>query len=463
MALSEKMWHPNFVKYMEFIISHPNYGGLAIDYDKEGSPRWIATAKSQTGIQRIEWAKQKAKELGIPIKPGVYAKVMHAIHPTKMKACQICGVSMSINYVYPNASFAKSIRQLFSIDIGIYDSIYSVWDSVISAGYRKLELISLINEKFGTSYTESDSKDVILEECETLCRLGGKAHLGPGAMSNFPDRYDGFHTYNRCHRSAEDKGRSIENLRSYTRDRRAYEYWSDGNIQAANQFMGSGFFKGSSADHVGPISLGFIHDPRYLRPLGVSDNSIKRDRLSVEIINEVLDIQKKTNIYPMSWYSSLVWNYITANYLNNLDKIAGDYRNLLKQSMSNYMYILGQILNLSGNGSDFLIQSVIQPKKQDFMYSYKFDNLGNIINATERNRTERASGEFARFARIAIGAVHDYNTKANRNLSPKLSEVNDRTLDAIIKEVDMGKYSEAFMLLRKLVEDVQKQLISNLD
>ena len=43
-----------------------------------------------------------------------------------------------------------------------------------------------------------------------------------------------------------------------------------------NQFMGSRYFQGTSADHVGPISLGFVHDPRYLRPMTGSDNSAKR-------------------------------------------------------------------------------------------------------------------------------------------------------------------------------------------
>lgn len=43
--------------------------------------------------------------------------------------------------------------------------------------------------------------------------------LGPGAMSNAPDRLDGFHTYDRCCRPTADKGRSKENLASYSTDR----------------------------------------------------------------------------------------------------------------------------------------------------------------------------------------------------------------------------------------------------
>ena len=47
--------------------------------------------------------------------------------------------------------------------------------------------------------------------------------LSPGVMSNAPDRLDGFHSYNKCCRAKEDKGRSKENLNKYGEDRRAYE------------------------------------------------------------------------------------------------------------------------------------------------------------------------------------------------------------------------------------------------
>ena len=56
-------------------------------------------------------------------------------------------------------------------------------------------------------------------------------------MSNAPDRLDGFH-YNRCCRKKTDKGRSDANLASYSKDRRAFENWSDGNWITANMLMG---------------------------------------------------------------------------------------------------------------------------------------------------------------------------------------------------------------------------------
>ncbi|MFW5676556.1 MAG: hypothetical protein ACOCNL_09795 [Acetivibrio ethanolgignens] len=81
-------------------------------------------------------------------------------------------------------------------------------------------------------------------------------------------------------RSTADKGRSKENLASYSTDRRAFENWSDGNWITANKLMG--FINSNpnmkkehcanegngghhprpcSADHIGSISLGFCQRP----------------------------------------------------------------------------------------------------------------------------------------------------------------------------------------------------------
>ena len=121
--------------------------------------------------------------------------------------------------------------------------------------------------------------------------------LSPGAMSNAPDRLDGFHTYNRCCRSTADKGRSKSNLASYSTDRRAFEYWVDGNWVEANMAMG--LFRSDAevqqipcmnddgqtyhplpcaADHIGPISLGFSHRPVF-QPLCTPCNSAKNNRM----------------------------------------------------------------------------------------------------------------------------------------------------------------------------------------
>lgn len=461
MVRSTKVWHPNYTKYTQDIIAHPNYKNLAIDYKQDGSPIWIAPAKTTVGLRRIEWAENKANSLGLKLESGVYAKVMYDVHPTKMKACQVCGIAMSISYIYPNVNFAKSVIKKFEVDIEIHDSIYDVWDKIIKKGHVDSEIITFINEKFKTRFQSSASKDEVLIVCEKRCRLEGVSRLGPGAMSNFPDRFDGFHSYNRCHRGTEDKGRSKDNMRTYTRDRRAYEYWSDGNTHAANRFMGSNYFKGVSADHVGPISLGFVHDSHYLRPMTGSDNSAKRDRLTKEIIEDVLTIEKQTGIYPMSWYSAVIWDYMVENYKSDELKIASAYRNLLKQNMTNYMYVLMEILSLGDIGSSFLTRNLILTNAEDYLYDYEFDSLGNITSKSSRNITKRAHGELDRFIRLSISAVYDYNDKDNRNVMANLTDSETRLLANLTELIFQKKSSEAIIGLKSLMATVQLRLIDS--
>ena len=56
-------------------------------------------------------------------------------------------------------------------------------------------------------------------------------------MSNCPDRLDGFHDHCLKCRPSSDKGRHQSNLQKYGEDRRAYEYWSDGNWKKASWLM----------------------------------------------------------------------------------------------------------------------------------------------------------------------------------------------------------------------------------
>lgn len=462
MAREERKWHPLFIKYMEMIVNHPNYRGLRIEKKSDGTFSWIATAKSETGKARIAWCENKAKELGFSLQPGVYADVMLAIHPTKLKVCQTCGREMSLYYHYPNANFLNALNKTFNSDYTDCDHISDIWDDIVSRGVSADRIAAFLVSKGNLSINpRTASKGEIIDALEYACRKGNKKSLGPGAMSNFPDRYDGFHTYNRCCRSSQDKGRSKENLKSYTKDRRAYEYWSDGNIHAANQFMGSSFFEGTSADHIGPISLGFVHDPRYLQPMTSSDNSTKRDRLQLIDIVKVIETEKRTGVYPMSWYSRLIWEYICNNYFNNIDKIPNEYRYALKQNMANFMYILWYILEYAPNyGESFLIRAFLEPSFKYFDYSYSFNQFGEIVRKSPRHFTDRNAKETERYCRIAIEAVYDFNDKENRQLSPKITSEEQRRLASICAKIEIGKSdSEVNQDIQALVDSIQARII----
>jgi len=491
MARKERSWNQDFQTYMEEIAKHPNYRGLPIERKRDGSLSWIATAKSKVGQARKQWAENKALELNFTVQPGVYAQVMREIHPTKIHVCQICGSRMSIYYHYPSANFLKAIERKFELEFTECDHVGDIWEQLLESGVEERTLKSFFVEKFGLEFIECDDireiwtqitnrnyaeenaskpisiikkglvldKNAIIEMCEKACRLCGKKYLSPGAMSNFPDRYDGFHTYNRCCRATQDKGRSKENLKSYTRDRRAYEYWSDGNINAANLFMGSSFFEGASADHIGAISLGFVHDPRYLRPMSSSDNSTKRDRLLVEDIEAILEVETTTGVFPMSWYSAEIWNFIKTKYKAvSPAVVATAYRDMLKQNMTNFMFVLKAIIDVE-NGRDFLITTLIEPKADYFEHSYAFDSNGCIIKETPRHRTERSKNEFERFARVAFESVEDYNDKENRHLSPDLTQAEMAVLRQLCEKIPTVNFGSCNELLKQLMIRIQERLI----
>lgn len=396
----------------------------------------MATAKSEVGAGRLKWCEAKARSLGFVVQAGVYADVMLAIHPTKKKICQICGSEMSLYYHYPNTNFLRSLNTKFNSDFTECDHISDVWDSLVASGVKATDVAAFLISKGGLSLPTNARKQQVIDEPELACRKRGKKCLGPGAMSNFPDRFDGFHSYNRCCRSTQDKGRSKENMKTYTKDRRAYEYWSDGNIHAANQFMGSSFFKGTSADHIGPISLGFVHDPRYLQPVPTGDNSTKRDRLQYEDIVKILQVEARTGIYPMSWYSKQIWEHIKENYNSNITRISTVYRDALKQNMANYMFVLWSILiNCGETGEDFLVEALLMPNFKYFKRSYEFNALGEIIKETPRHFTERNMYETERYARIAIDAVYDYNNKENRNVEQNLNDNEMNGLEKLCSKI----------------------------
>ena len=465
--MAKKEWHINFIKYMKSIVNHPNYKGLKIGRKADGSYSWVVTTNSEEGEERKQWALKKASELKIPNEAGVFAKVMLKIHPTKFKTCQICGKEMSLLYIYPNANLVKSIIKEFGYDeFDTCTSIYEVVDALIDE-HNESSVNDFLIKKFHLKGELSSLRwRELLDRCELECRNGHSKLMGPGAMSNFPDRFDGFHSYNRCCRSKEDKGRSKENLKSYTKDRRAYEYWSDGNIHAANQYMGSDVFRGTSADHIGAISLGFLHDSLFLRPMTPGENYAKRDRLRYEDIEEIINIEAANHICGMSWHSKTIWDYIKANYQRHPECLK-EFQKALKTSMNNFMNFLWRIIRYGKkDGEDFCIESFLRPNLHYFDYDYEFDQDGRIIRQTPRKITESTKNEPERYFRVSIESVFDYHEKKNRNLKFIITEEEKTELNSIInglKERDFASLKNRFVNLVKGHENaVLNDLIAKL-
>lgn len=462
MARETKQYSKEFIKYQEDIVKSKNYEGIPFKRKSDGSIVWLATKQTEIGKGRIEWARKKAEEFGINTnEDGWMAKTMYEVHPTKMKPCQTCGKYLNLNYVYASKSFIKAIYKEFAYIDDDYEiteitDINQIIKILLDSDYELNYIKEFLIDKFKIKELDLNSNiDEIVEACIEKCKYGTCKYLGPGAMSNFPDRLDGFHSYNRCCRSKEDKGRHKENMDSYNKDRRAYEYWSDGNISLANKYMKSQYFKGATADHIGPISLGFKHESVFMQKATASENSAKRDRISKEDIRKLINLERKYDNNSMSWYGEILWSFIKDNY-KNLD--IEDIRNALKQNVHNYMEILYTI-KVNG-GTEFLYEELIKPKERYFEYNYKFNENGYATAIEEKIKTDLYDKEIARLYRVSLESIDEYHSKENRNLKFDLNNEQLEMLKTTIAIIKTGNHQKSSENLRKLVCSIQTSLIN---
>ena len=318
--LSENNDYSERNKYENLIRENSNYSFI----DPELKKNWVSVSQRGENPRTKSW-NSKHKELilsGKLPKNCNLTNVARYIHPTGKHICKMCDQECSIFYVYPNKNTCKWLLKIFNITINEENKSYTIFEL-----YDSIEDTTK-DDKF-TKYF-GKSIDELKKECYSDKYTGKK--LSPGVMGNPPDRLDGFHCYNSicdC-RKTKDKGRSDENMKTYTRDRRAYVMMSDGNVLLANRIMGDLNTKSNlcfmcnnteqmTADHIGPISLGFIHDPLNFQACCSKCNSSKNNRLTQKDINKIRSKEEKG--YTMtSWWAENCWSKVKNLDLKNIQK-----------------------------------------------------------------------------------------------------------------------------------------------
>lgn len=466
MARKVRKISQEYLDYQSEILKHPNYKGL------EYGGSWVRAGKSPIGQMRKAWADEKIKDLDIT-GGGIYAKLMYEIHPFKAKPCQTCGKTMSLNYVYPHKNFQKILYENFSElcdeNIGLLE-IFQIEKLIFQENkelFRKV-LSKRLKGNHDPKATTPELISLLIKQSKER-----RSNLGPGAMSNFPDRYDGFHSYNLCCRSVEDTGRHASNLKSYSTDRRAYENWSDGNHRAANQLMGHQIFldTGLSADHLGPVSLGFVHDPHFMVAITRSDNSSKRDRLILKDLKTVIGREDALKINAASWYCQIIWNKmrddITTKIITSDRKLVPYYKILQKNKII-FFQILNEILN-SKNGEDYLQHTLETRFKikhghdKDYVFEtdIQSDDFGRIISSTERNQTSLSRSEVERFVRVSIESISIFAQKSNRRTSADLNETEISMLEELKRMLETdAKFLYIDSQLESIMNHVQLRLLT---
>ena len=303
--------------------------------------------------------------------------------------------------------------------------------------------------------------------------------MGTGAMSNAPDRLDGFHTYDRCCRPTADKGRSKENLASYSTDRRAFENWSDGNWIQANKLMGyinsnselkkqqcanhsTGSFhpRPCSADHIGPISLGFSHRPEF-QLLCKPCNSAKNNRMYYSDVQHLISVEEGGSTVT-TWYAAPIWQRCKQKVYDKesalkLSRIMRDNRNIAMMLLADFVkhdefLFLLTLLNLNYADYDYeidpttlnvnnqivTVEFISKPSTLRYVNIQKirkirvaFSSLIDYANKENRNGFMYTNDEIEHLKQQAFSTLSSVNTfLSNKNKDLKNAIFNEATTDA---------------------------------
>jgi len=436
-----KKWHPSFVEYAEFIINHPNYTGLPETRKKDLSIKWVSTAKGDKGA-REKWWKDKKKEI-INSKQKILTRinnkilpsdVAYHIHPTKIKVCSECGKKVKIGYYYPNKRLIDKLNNLFpnknykqNYDFDILDIVDEIYKNNKNEIYKLEQIFLKIKKKIKFTQIKKTLINVYINKFD-------KSFLTPGAMSNCPDRLDGFHTYAVCCRSTADKGRSKENLNTYSEDRRLFEFWSDGDWKAAQYVMGQFKNHGMSADHIGPISLGFCHRPRF-QPMSSQQNSAKGNRMSFKDVQILITHEDEGDVV-VSWHTRPMWDNIKNKIKNDED--AKRASKLLKLNME---MILNIFYELKKNGMEKFLISYLNPNFAFYQHKLiKFDlNTGKTkIKKIKTNRNENRTNA-SRYIKKSLESLESIIIKNNRKNQKLINKLNLDQSANLIKKIYFTK------------------------
>ena len=470
---NERIWHPNFVKYTEFMVSQPNYEGLFYERGSNGRVNWVVTGKSENGQKRQEWWEKKCAELHIPIQKGCFAKCARKIHPTGEHVCQCCGEKHSIFYEYPSKRTVPILNRILGIDIdkdNDKERAKFTIREIIENWCTSYDQVVAISKAFKLPIPNDKHHLIQLIYSELVDRESKR--FSPGVMSNPPDRFDGFHTYGLCCRKLFDTGRWDDNMHTYDQDRRAYEEWADGDLNLANRLMGEfgkgdetyrcprcGKFAKMSADHIGPISLGFCHTIYNFAPLCKSCNSAKNNRFYANDVKYLINLEEK-GIQVISWHSKYIWDRLKYGIENDED--SKRLSNIMAVSHQNVLKLLYFIHSMSFYGHEFLLR-YLHP--EFYLYDYRFENFDPfdlsklVVKKTPLDSKNKRKNQ-ERYIRISFEALEDFASKENRRKKLYIDEARfNGDITYVVDFVDKRMFEDADSKLKQLIDELQEYII----
>ena len=437
LADNKRSWHPLFVKYTEFIVSHPNYEGLYYERAVDNRVKWVIAGKSEMGQERRKWWDLQCQKEGVKIEAGCYATIALQIHPTRKHTCQICGRELSLEYVYPNSRTIVAIKKEFGISVVPFSKdIFEIIDELVNDIDSAEKIKRIFKIKVVGNLSKHQLKDFLRKN---YVDKSIKGLLSPGAMSNSPDRFDGFHSDGACCRHESDKGRHKSNLQRYGQDRRVYENWADGDWKMADRLMSLFRKNGVSADHIGPISLGFAHRPKF-HPLSSKENSAKNNRMSFQDVQVLINDEAQGNVV-ISWHSKCIWDKLKGDIKN--DKDAVKLSDLMRKNMHFILIVFSMI---EERGYAKFLEQYLNPEYSFFDYQFSGLNpkTGGFKSSKQIKRTgKNQENNVKRYFRVAFEKLQEYKQIENRKVNIWNNTAIDTELAKLFVQLKANKNVQA--------------------
>jgi len=429
-------WHPDFVDYMVQVYGNASYKNMPDALKEDGKIQWEAPSNRSGGLyqfthqKRADWWKAKASEVGIDLNSGTWiSETAKRIHPFGEKPCKRCGRMMRIAYSYPNAHIKRRLTQLYGnkIEYDPFEPIEELLTRIVSTlgndAYSSFNL--LLASKNIAIPSLGNNLEKWLEWVKKVYIPQEPTVLSPGAMSNAPDRFDGFHSFNLCCRKLADSGRSDANLRSYTTDRRVFEYWSEGNWIAADRLMGlvnsqfrdeptaDGGQPPATADHIGPLSLGFMHRPEF-RLLSKAANSAKNNRMTAWDVEYLISVEA-SGVHVVSWHAKRLWD-LRKEYVKD-EETALRISKLLRDNQRNFVHLLYEIYKRKQFAFLITLLELEHAENKVSFENLRFENFVSKYDklVLEKRDTKYTVEQKARRIRIGLDALKTYGEKLNRH------------------------------------------------
>ncbi|MFC7422026.1 Alw26I/Eco31I/Esp3I family type II restriction endonuclease [Iodobacter arcticus] len=418
---------PNYIAYMEMIVSHPNYAGMPNARSLDGRINWQVSSGKTTSfykyyLERRAWWVAKADYLGLPGQDDEndrFTVAARIINPTGYRTCRLCGEDFNVGYFYLNVSFSKKLKKDFpDLDVAKEQPIDDVIEQM-----NQLADNALVENYFHTHFPERlefFTKFGISKEAFEQSRHIRSYKLSPGFMGNPPDRLDGFHDYHGSCRKENDPGRFDENMRSYNHDRRSFEWWAEGNWALADTLYNkAGPGKCStqgcervldkvSPDHVGPLACGFKQLPLF-SPTCQNHNSAKNRRFSLGDVQILRNYERITGESVASWQVRAHWDKYKEFVTDDSQTKA--FSNSLRSLQDMYLRTLWELYN---SGNSRFIATILKPEYA--LEEFTFENLdaGNLTFtgvSSIKKITNLRKSLAARTVRIAFEALAEYASK----------------------------------------------------